>query len=229
MAESPEIWIACLSSASIRTRVTGHPAKAPRPSNVALNELDSVMQRGKHEQDPRIREISDRILAALVKKGWTQEQLEIEARFGQGYLTRLLKGRQKRILPRTVQRIEVALDLPGGALIAGLDLSDDLAFGGRALQQIDGYSDAEFQVARLEPRIPFEVFLEARRTRLPTPPALISVDFLRAYVKFLAEHLFGDPNVKRSDLRRSAPRNESPSAEPDRMGLDATGGRMAPG
>ena len=167
------------------------------------------MQRGKHEQDPRIREISDRILAALVKKGWTQEQLEIEARFGQGYLTRLLKGRQKRILPRTLQRIETALDLPSGALIAGLEVGDDFGLAGsRSLQQIEGYSDAEFQVARLEPRIPFEVFLEARRTRLPTPPVLVTVDFLRAYVKFLAEHLFGDPDVKRSDVRRSAPRHE---------------------
>jgi len=176
------------------------------------------MQRGKHEQDPRIREISDRILAALVKKGWTQEQLEIEARFGQGYLTRLLKGRQKRILPRTLQRIETALDLPGGALVAGLDVGDEMglagSLGSRALQQIEGYSDAEFQVARLEPRIPFEVFLEARRTRLPTPPALVTVDFLRAYVKFLAEHLFGDPNVKRSDFRRSSPRNEPPLGAP---------------
>lgn len=186
------------------------------------------MQRGKHEQDPRIREISDRILAALVKKGWTQEQLEIEARFGQGYLTRLLKGRQKRILPRTLQRIETALELPGGALVAGLDLSDELSLGGanRALQQIDGYSDSEFQVARLEPRIPFEVFLEARRTRLPTPPALVTVDFLRAYVLFLAEHLFGDSNVKRSDFRSSTPRGsdaplgDAPLEEMDRNPLE---------
>jgi transcriptional regulator with XRE-family HTH domain len=191
------------------------------------------MQRGKHEQDPRIREISDRILAALVKKGWTQEQLEIEARFGQGYLTRLLKGRQKRILPRTLQRIETALDLPSGALVAGLDITDELSFGGalgsRALQQIEGYPDAEFQVARLEPRIPFEVFLEARRTRLPTPPALITVDFLRAYVKFLAEHLFGDANVKRSDFRRSAPRHEAPAEEAERKSREVSGGKLGSG
>lgn len=178
------------------------------------------MQRGKHEQDPRIREISDRILAALVKKGWTQEQLEIEARFGQGYLTRLLKGRQKRILPRTLQRIETALELPSGSLVAGIDLSESITpsgdIAGRALQQIDGYADAEFQVARLEPRIPFEIFLEARRTRLPTPPALITVDFLRAYVKFLSEHLFGDDNsIRRSDFRRTANRSDPPPALPE--------------
>lgn len=166
------------------------------------------MQRGEHAQDFRIREISDRILAALVKKGWTQEQLEIEARFGQGYLTRLLRGKQKRILPRSLQRIEVALDLPSGALIAGLDLNDGAALGGRSLQQVEGYSDAEFQVARLEPQIPFEVFLEARRTRLPTPPALVTVDFLRAYVTFLSEHLFGDADVQQSSMRRSLPHSE---------------------
>lgn len=155
-----------------------------------------------HEQDPKIKEIADRILTALVKKGWTQEQLEIEARFGQGYLTRLLKGRQKRILPRTLQRIETALNLPGGALVAGLDISD--VGGGPELHQIEGYADAEFQVARLEARIPFEVFLEARRTRLPTPPAVVTTDFLRAYVTFLADHLFGDANIQRSDVRRTS-------------------------
>jgi transcriptional regulator with XRE-family HTH domain len=167
--------------------------------------LGPDMARAQHAADPRIRAIADRIRAALVRKGWTQERLEIEARFGQGYLTRLLKGDQKRIQHKTIQRIEEAMGLPGGSLVAGLGAAieaRDVA-GDRVptLQELPGYADAEFAVARAEPKIPLEVFIMARKTRLPSPPSLVTAEFLRGFVKFLAEHLMGPTDVKESSLR----------------------------
>jgi len=163
------------------------------------------MAKAQHSADPQIRAIADRIRAALVRKGWSQERLEIEARFGQGYLTRLLKGDQKRIQHRTLRRIEEAMGLPGGSLVAGLGgaIEARQAAGEEAptLQEIAGYADAEFQVARAEPKIPLEVFVVARKTRLPSPPSLITPEFLRGFVKFLAEHLMGPSDVKQSNMR----------------------------
>jgi transcriptional regulator with XRE-family HTH domain len=168
------------------------------------------------QADERMLVIADRILAALVKKGWTQERLEVEARLGQGRLSRLLKGKQTRVHVGTMKRLEDALGLAPGSLAAGLNLS--AASAGESsrlspsLDQIDGYMQAEFQVARLEPQIPFEVFLEARATRWQSPPALITVDFLRNYVRFLHEHMFGDTKVEQSDVQGSPAHMEAKPA-----------------
>lgn len=149
--------------------------------------------------------IAQRIKTALVRKGWTQERLEHEGHFGQGYLTRLLKATQKRVHTRTLQRIEEALGLPAGSLIAGIDMSATLPNAEPptlCLEQIPGYAEAEFQVARLEPRIPFEVFLEARKARFRSPPELITVEYLQKTVTYLNDALFGDAGTRQSGVRR---------------------------
>jgi transcriptional regulator with XRE-family HTH domain len=159
------------------------------------------------------RAIAQRIKTALARKGWTQERLELEARFGQGYLTRLLKATQKRVHTRTLQRIEEAMGLPAGSLIAGLDMSAQLPSAEPAtlsLEHIPGYAEAEFQVVRLEPEVPFEVFLEARKARFRSPPELITVEYLQKTVKYLNETLFADASIRQSGLRRQD-RDREPS------------------
>ena len=153
------------------------------------------------------RAIAQRIKTALARKGWTQERLEVEASFGQGYLTRLLKATQKRVHARTLQRIEEALGLSAGSLVAGIDMSAQLPSPSSepsmsGLEHIPGYAEAEFQVARLEPEIPFEVFVEARKARFRSPPELITVEYLQKTVKYLNETLFGDASIRQSGLRR---------------------------
>ncbi len=61
---------------------------------------------------------------------------------------------------------------------------------GPALEDLPGYANAEIQVARDDPRIPLQVFEEARKTRLASPPPAVSFEFLQAHVRFLAEHVF---------------------------------------
>ena len=162
------------------------------------------------------RAVAQRIKTALVRKGWTQERLELEAHFGQGYLTRLLKATQKRVHSRTLQRIEEAMGLPGGSLVAGIDMSAELPSGepqSPCLEQIPGYAEAEFQVVRLEPSLAFEVFLEARKARFRSPPELITVDYLQKTVIYLNETLFGDTGIRQSGVRGVEAGSATPSAQ----------------
>ena len=76
------------------------------------------------------------------------------------------------------------------------------------LDQVPGYFDAEFEVGRLEPEIPHEVFREARATTFGRPPETVTVEFLRDHVRFLNHHL--NPAAHRG----SGTRGKSSHGEP---------------
>jgi DNA-binding Xre family transcriptional regulator len=157
--------------------------------------------------------LGGRIRSGLAKKGWTQTQLELTAGFAQGSLSRIMAGRQQKVLPKTLHRIARALDMRPEDLAEGVALADDGRMlpsdVGPMLSELPGYADAELLVGRLVPHVPVEVFHEARKTRLASPPDVVSVDFLKAHVDFLAEHVFhvreaSGTRVKRSERRTSS-------------------------
>ena len=141
-----------------------------------------------------MRALSSRIRAHLARKGWTQSRLETEAGFPQSGLSRLLSGKQQRVWPKTLQKIARALGVRPEELGEGVLLSDEgsvlPADIGPAFEDLPGYANAEIQVARLAPHIPIEVFEEARKTRLSTPPSTVTVELLHSHLTFLAEHVF---------------------------------------
>jgi transcriptional regulator with XRE-family HTH domain len=154
-----------------------------------------------------MRALASRVRAHLAKKGWTQARLEDEAGLPQGGLSRLLAAKQQKIWPRTLHKIARALGLRPEELAEGVVLADDDESApqdvGPALEDLPGYANAEIQVARDDPHIPIEVFEEARKTRLASPPPAVTVEFLQAHVRFLAEHVFRIGNASETRKRAS--------------------------
>lgn len=148
-----------------------------------------------------------RIRTELVRKGWSQTRLEEEGGFAQGSLTRILRGKQQRVWPQTLARIATALGIPPEELSApSASVGATSPAHGVPLGDVAGYRDAELEVARLEPKIPVEVFQMARKTRLAVAPEVVTVKLLRDHVRFLNEHLSGvrtKPGRQGRELRRS--------------------------
>ncbi|HEX9622007.1 MAG TPA: helix-turn-helix transcriptional regulator [Polyangiaceae bacterium] len=146
-------------------------------------------------------ELVARIRAALIKKGWSQGRLEDEAGFAGGSLTRILSGRQKRVWPQTLHRIARALAIPPQDLAGSQHVLQEL---GPQLSDLEGYANAEVQVARLEPDIPLSVFEQARKTRFEPPPEKVTPELLHAHVLFLLEHFESGVRVKGTGERRAS-------------------------
>ena len=159
--------------------------------------------------------LADRVRARMSALGLNQEQVEKKADLSKGYLSRILNGERRNLGPAIFDRLAKALGVSAPWLASGLNLTGEmgpLLNAVRAvpnlqamvdqsaqtvpvrqrLDEIPGYFDAEFEVGRLEPSIPREVFQEARATTFGKPPATITIEFLRDHVRFLDHHLNSD-------------------------------------
>lgn len=171
----------------------------------------------------------------MATKGFNQDQLEKEADLSKGYLSRILSGERRNLGPAIIDRLASALGVGAAWLASGLNidaetgpllnavravpslqtgallpqfLPEQVQSARLRLDQVPGYFDAEFEVGRLEPAIPHEVFREARATTFGRPPESVTVEFLRDHVRFLNHHL--NPGVQReSGSRRKANHSES--------------------
>jgi transcriptional regulator with XRE-family HTH domain len=176
--------------------------------------------------------LAERVRATMATKGFNQDQLEKEAELSKGYLSRILSGERRNLGPAIIDRLASALDVGAPWLASGLNITAEMgplldavravpnlqvvaslphAQPGQAqsarlrLDQVSGYFDAEFEVGRLEPQIPHEVFREARATTFGRPPETVTVEFLRDHVRFLNHHL--NPGAQRESGTRSKPSN----------------------
>jgi transcriptional regulator with XRE-family HTH domain len=181
------------------------------------------MTREKPAYDLNLVELAERVREALRRKGWSDARFEREAGLAGGSLSRLASGQRKRISQQSLKRIAEVL---GESYLY-------IAFGvavGPRLQEIPGYLDAEVEVARLEPDIPVAVIRTARTTRIENPPELITVDFLRDYVRTLAEHRIGpQQNAESSGERRRGQDAPERSGERRRQDSDTPRLRTAKG
>lgn len=135
--------------------------------------------------------LADRLRAAIAHSGKTQEAIESEAGLAKGYLSKLLKDPKRRLGYEKAAAIAEVTGLTRDYILSGVDVPDAAKANAiphipPPLERVEGYADAEIEVARLEPKIPIEVFRRARATRFDPPPSGVNSDFLRAFVVFLA-------------------------------------------
>jgi transcriptional regulator with XRE-family HTH domain len=179
--------------------------------------------------------LAERVRATMATKGFNQDQLEKAAELSKGYLSRILSGDRRNLGPAIIDRLANALGVGAPWLASGLNITAEMGplldvvraipnlqaaaslpqgYPGQAqsarlrLDQIPGYFDAEFEVGRLEPAIPHDVFREARATTFGRPPEAVTVEFLRDHVRFLNHHL--NPGAQRD----SGTRGKSNQSEP---------------
>ena len=142
------------------------------------------MSRKQHDYDVNLVDLAKRIRETLKQKGWSDARFEREAGLSGGTLSRLGSGARKRISHQMLRRITDVLGDSYLSIVFGVDI-------GRRLDEVPGYSDAELEVARLEPWIPLDVIRAARQTHLSVAPPTITTEFLRDYLRLIAEHTFG--------------------------------------
>lgn len=139
--------------------------------------------------------MGERIEARMTELGLNQMQVEKAMGVSRGYLSRIISGQRGKnpshdylhsmasILGTTPNYLKHGKTTPEESIIttpkAGLPPRFD---------EIRGYRQAEFEVVRLEPSIPFHVFERARASRLTSPPTQMEVSYLRDFVKFLAQY-----------------------------------------
>ena len=161
---------------------------------------------------------ADRVRSLLAKKGWTQDRLESEADLGKGYVSRILSGDRQRIGIPAMQRMATALQVDYAWLATGKEGVGN-ASGGfgttqqKTLDQIDGYQDAEIEVARQAPEVPLDVFRAVRKTRLAVPPAVVTADFLSEFV-FMQMRIMHPVVPNQSGSRRIQRVGDADSQEP---------------
>jgi transcriptional regulator with XRE-family HTH domain len=134
--------------------------------------------------------LGERLEAAVAKSGKTREQVEQQARLGKGYLSKLINDPSRKLGYDKARDIAAVTGVAHEWLLTGVEVPTSQI--GQVpnvpppLERIEGYQDAEIEVARREPKIPVDVFRRARATRFDPPPDSVTPEFLRGLVVFLA-------------------------------------------
>ncbi len=133
-----------------------------------------------------------RLQQLMTDRGMNQQQLENAIGASRGYLSRIISGsRGQKISPEYLTSLSSVLRCTPNFLRWGIEIDEDAimtpAAGlSRRLEEIPGYREAEFEVIRKHPEIPFAIFEAARSSRMGAAPESISPDYLGGLVRFLA-------------------------------------------
>ncbi len=156
--------------------------------------------------------MAQRLKDLLTARGYTQARLEKEIGASQGYLSRIVKGeRGQKISPEYLTSIASVLQVTPNFLRWGAELDEGAIMTPAAglspkLEEIEGYREAEYEVIRKNPDVPFSVFESARLARMSPPPERIDEEYLGGLVSFLASTR---ATVSDSDVARETTRTKS--------------------
>ncbi len=147
--------------------------------------------------DPSITSMGARIEELMTARGFTQLKLESAIGASRGYLSRIISGeRGQKISPEYLRGLATALETTENYIRYGKEVPASAIMTPTAglsprLDEIDGYREAEFVVARENPEVPFEIFESARMCRMQPVPSEITKVYLEGLVKFLASSRSG--------------------------------------
>lgn len=133
-----------------------------------------------------------RIAELLLARKYTQARLEQEIGASQGYLSRIVRGQKgQKISPEYLTSIASVLQVTPNFLRWGTEIDEGsimtpIAGLSPQLEEVPGYREAEFEVIRKHPDVPFQVFESARKSRMNPPPERITEEYLDGLVRFLA-------------------------------------------
>jgi transcriptional regulator with XRE-family HTH domain len=136
--------------------------------------------------------MGERIRTLMTERSLNQQDVEQAIGASRGFLSRIISGKRgQKISPEYLTSIASVLRVSTNYLRWGGELDEaaimtPVAGLSPRLEDIAGYREAEFEVIRQNPAIPFAVFEDARQTRVPRPPAKITAEYLGGLVHFLA-------------------------------------------